>query len=212
MDEKQQETVVVVAGAVGVICLSLALLVGAINLGSELAAWWVVFVFQFLITTLGAIAAVIVTLWILSFPFNALTTKVYALQRAHGELLAKLQKRTPTFVAISIVVAEATMLIADKSFQGETLPTVTVSLVMLVLFWIGNELMVSDSRPKFFVGLAVWGLAVASLPVAATLHRKGLDKLFEDLGNLDMATKMTIGLVLLCLLLLPFVFQRGQNG
>lgn len=212
MDEKQQQTILVVAGAIGVICLGLALLVGAVNLGSELAAWWVVFVFQFLITALGAVAAVVVTLWILSFPINAITTSLDALQRAHGELLAKLKKRTPTFVAICIVVTDATMLIADKSFQGETLPTVTVSLVMLVLFWIGNELMVSDSRPKFFVGAAVWVLAVASLPVAATLHRKGLDKLFEDLGNLDMATKMTIGLVVLCLLLLPFVIQRGQNA
>lgn len=211
MNEKTIQTILAVAAAIGMVSLGLALLVAAFNLGSELAVWWLVFIFQILIMILGGVTAVVFTIWVLSFPFQAITTRLDTLQKAHAKILADLRERIPTFVAFGIVISEVLMVIADKSFGGDPQDTVTVSVVLLVLFGIGNQLMLTDSKLRFTAGAVVWVFGVLLLPLTATLHRNGFDKLLEDLNNLNLATKITFVLVVLCLLLMPFAIPLRRS-
>jgi len=55
--------------------------------------------------------------------FKWVFSEIALLHRQHEELLRALKKRTPWFVFLTLLVSQAVLAIADKSFQGQELPT-----------------------------------------------------------------------------------------
>jgi hypothetical protein len=129
-DEWTQKTVWLIA-VLAALLLAVATLVAAVNLGENLAAKWVVVVFQILMTIAMAVIIGVAVVWLVTKPLESVTASAKQLEVAHGALLARLHRREPTLVAMTVLIAEATILIADKSFQGEPLPTVMVSIALL---------------------------------------------------------------------------------
>ncbi len=198
--------------ASAVVVVALALLVAAFKLGAHLAAWWIVIIFQVLLTGAGVIVGGAFTLWVAQSLFESIAQHLRELQRSHDELITYVRRRVPTFIAAALVITEAAMIIADKAFKSETLPTVTVSLLLLVLFWVANEFMTSGSTFRRGIGIALWIFAILFLPLAVFLHRKGdWSAIKAEIESIQFGHFWALVLIGVLMLVLPFAFQTHDD-
>jgi hypothetical protein len=89
-----------------------------------------------------------------------------------AHMLLAINKRTPTWVATLSLLAQAILLIADKSF-GDDCGAVALALVLILMFWPANELLLHDSPLRRFLGKCVWAFAVVVVPIVLVLRNKG---------------------------------------
>ena len=135
--------------------------------------------------------------------FDSLFADLYEKHRA---LAQQLKKRTPWFIALTVLVAQAVVAIADKSFQGQELPTVAVTLVLILLFFLANELITGEQVMLRALGFVLWFVALATLPFFVALDR-GFDwaLLYKQALAVPIFYKAFYTLIALVFLLTPIL-------
>jgi len=119
MNDQRALDFLVIALGIAALLLASSLLVAVVNLGAQIATLWLSLIVQ------GAIAilAIGIALTIVGKLFKWVFSEIALLHRQHEELLRALKKRTPWFVFLTLLVSQAVLAVADKSFQGQELPT-----------------------------------------------------------------------------------------
>jgi hypothetical protein len=117
-DQRALDFLLITLG-IAALLLASSFLVAVVNLGTQIATLWLSLIVQ------GAIAilAIGIALIIVGKLFKWVFSEIVLLHRQYEELLRALKKRTPWFVFPILLVSQAVLAIADKSFQGQELPT-----------------------------------------------------------------------------------------
>lgn len=211
MPEKDVYKIFIIALAIAAILLGLSALVAAINLGGAIASGAIVAIFQFLITASGTLILLAITVAIISAVYSRVVERISRLEHSHARTLNMLNKRTPTFATSATLIAALVLLLADKSFNGETVPTVCVGVVLTVLFWIANELLIANSRPRRILGTVLWTLSIALLPTIIYLHRASdVERIIQDINSLSVTAISLLCLAFLVAFFAPIALKRND--
>lgn len=195
--------------AVGIVLLCFSALIATIKMGSVFVTSFMMSFFQFLVTVGGLILVAAIGIFVVSWTHSNLVKRISTLESSYGEILQKINKRTPTFVTATALIASLVLLLVDKAFDGQTVPTVCVGVVLTLLFWIANELLVADSRPKNIFGAFVWLMSVLTLPAAIYIHYAGnFDIIQSEFLKLGLVTTILLTLALLVACVAPFALKR----
>src|SRR5262249_19629954 len=151
--------------------LGLASITTAVKIVFGNAPNWVLSVSRFVLTAFSVALAGILTIVGTSLAFQKIADDFMQLQRKYPKEIAKAKQRTPTFVAIAVLLSEAVVIVADNSFEGKTVETLVVSFVMLLGFGVANELMVKRGKVLMGLGIVMWILMLAFLPGAIMVDR-----------------------------------------
>jgi hypothetical protein len=175
------------AAAIGIVFGAVALLIAAFRMAWNNPTPWVVLVVQVLIaviTIIFAIGCVILVIWTMSY-----------LRNEHKESVEEAKKRAPTFAAAIVLVADGAQILASNSFRGGVVSTTTLCLLLLLWFWIANELVVRGRR---WAGTVVWYLApLTYLFFALSNQHWRIESLVDALSGLNLPTQMLGGAWLL---------------
>jgi hypothetical protein len=197
---------------IAVVLLACAPVVAAFKLGSQLAAHWVSLTFQIVIAGLAIIVSIVAAVFIAIHSTEAIMRRIDHLEKQHSELLKKMGRRTPAFTATVGLITEAVKLVGDKSFEGDAVHALTISLLLIILFWVANQLAVAEERWKRIFGVVVWFATIAFVPLALMLHHDwNVTVLLEALNHhLEFGTKLVLGTVAFVLILLPCFFRGAE--
>jgi len=217
MNEEAVEKIMYIALGVAAVLAGLALLVGAINLGSHIAAFWVVITFQIVLTAVGVIVSAAVAYALAGRIAMSATEKITGqldhIRKEYSTLIKQIGKRTPAFAATIALAAEAVKMISDKSFEGKAVDAVTISLGLLILFWLANQLIVSEARWRRVCGVVIWFASIASVPIGFMLARQwSFADLIQELSALESGTKVMLGIETSALILLPLFFHGSKEA
>jgi hypothetical protein len=203
---KSWETILFVTGIVCAILLCVSVLVAAINLGSHIAAGVVVLIFQIVLTICGVAISVFIAWWLCCEIINRATNTLLKISKDHAKTLKELTKRVPTFLTITAILTQVIMLIADKVFDNNV-TVVMVSLVLMILFWIGNEFLLHDGFARI-AGWIIWLGAAAFLPIAVMLsHNWNFVELWQQIESISLGARLVFMLSLPSVILLPLVMK-----
>ena len=185
------------------------LIVAAVKIVMGTAPVLILSVTRFLLIGLVVVFAAIIASRITAKAFQKTMDEIASLSQRHPKQFVKIKKRTPTMIAVAILVSEAVVIIADRSFEGNKTAALGVSFVMLIGFSMANELMVNSSLLLRIAGVVLWLLIVAFVPGAIMIDRKwGLRELGTHVWSLPMATKLFFVLAALVMTILPFLVAR----
>ena len=207
MPTPRTEQLLVLALFAAVLIFGSSLHIAVINLGTQIASFWFLLIVQLVIAAL--LLAVVLSL------IGGLVTwmmgKFADLYEKHRALAQLLKKRTPWFIALTVLVSQAVVAIADKSFQGQELPTVAVTLVLILLFFLANELITGGQVMLRALGFVLWFVALATLPFFVALDR-GFDwgLLYKQALGVPIFYKAFYTLIALVFLLTPILFIRRE--
>lgn len=204
----QLERLLAAALIIGVLLFGGALLVAAINVAGQIASFWFLLVVQIAIGAL--LLAVVMSL---IGRLAAGTMKVFADLYARHDALAKaMKKRTPWFVVLTALVAQAVVAVADKSFQGQAFPTIAITLVLIILFFLANELISQDRLELRVAGFGLWFLAVLTLPFFVLADRDfNWAVLHQEAMSIPLFYKTMYSLIALVFVFTPLLFIRKED-
>ena len=208
MTSQRTDQLLAAALVVGVLLFGGSLLIAVVNLGAQIASFWFLLFVQLAIGAL--LLAVVVSL--VGTLASGTMGKFADLYEKHRALASEIKKRTPWFMVLTLLVAQAVVAIADKSFQGQELPTVAVTLVLILLFFLANELITRDKSVLRVIGFFVWFVAVLALPFFVLLDR-GFDwpLLYKQAMAVTLFYKAFYGLIVIVFVLTPLLFiRRGE--
>ena len=198
---------------IGALSAGLGIIIAAVTIGITAAPSWLLSVGQIVLTVLVVVIAAILIVLGASWTVSRTLDDIKNLERRFPEQIERAKQRTPTFVAVLLFVSEAIVIIADKSFEGNTVATLTVSFVMLLGFTLANELMAKAGRLLRITGLALWFLILAFLPCVVMINRSwGVRQLGSYLWSLPMATKLFFGLAALVMVVVPILMKRIDDA
>ncbi len=205
----RNETLIGVAIIAILLLFGSSLLIAVINLGTKIASFW------FLLLVQIALAALLLV--IVASMMGALASwvsgRIADLYEKHRELAKEIRKRTPWFVALTVLVAQATVAVADKSFQGQELPTVAVTLVLIILFYLSNELIVQENLPRRIAGFALWFFAVLALPLFVVADRHfDFNAVLSLVGAFPLFYKIFYTLIVVVFLFTPLLFISRKDA
>ena len=209
MTSQRTDQLLAAALVVGVLLFGGSLLIAVINLGAQIASFWFLLFVQLAIGAL--LLAVVVSLvgTLASWTMG----KLADLYEKHRALASEIKKRTPWFMVLTLLVAQAVVAIADKSFQGQELPTVAVILVLILLFFLANELITRDKSVLRVIGFLLWFVAILALPFFVLLDR-GFDwpLLYKQAMAVSLFYKAFYGLIVIVFALTPLLFIRREEA
>jgi hypothetical protein len=210
MNENQQKLILI--SAISAICCAILLcisaLVAAFKLGAGLQVWWVVFGFQIFLTLIAAAVSIAISIGLVGWSLSVIGKQIGELSRHQQDVVEKLQKRTPTFVVAAALVTQLVMVFADKAFKDD-LTAITVTILLILLFWSGNEFMLRESKWARFLGWTFWLAAVVSVPVAIMLDRHiGLNGLWMAFRGIEFHTQLVLILGTIVAVAAPFVVKQ----
>ncbi|WP_446810545.1 hypothetical protein ACH50O_02850 [Methylomonas sp. 2BW1-5-20] len=191
--------------AVAVVLIGFSVLVLAFKIGTGLISDAVIVIFQFLMS----IAGVVMTGLAAGKAYESILKRVKILEYQYGELFTQINKRAPTFAASATLIASLVMLIADKAFKGELIPTVCVGVVLALLFWIANELMLAGTTTKYYLGVGTWLICLLILPAAMVVHHAGgFGATIDDIAKLGVTTIVLLGMAFIVACLAPIALKN----
>ena len=215
MTSQRTDQLLAAALVVGVLLFGGSLLIAVVNLGAQIASFWFLLFVQLAIGALllafGALLLAVVVSLVGTLASGTMG-KFADLYEKHRALASEIKKRTPWFMVLTLLVAQAVVAIADKSFQGQELPTVAVTLVLILLFFLANELITRDKSVLRVIGFFVWFVAVLALPFFVLLDR-GFDwpLLYKQAMAVTLFYKAFYGLIVIVFVLTPLLFiRRGE--
>ena len=209
MNDQRTQNFLLIALGLAALLLASSLLVAVVNLGTQIASFWLLLIVQIAI----AILAVGFVLGIIGKIFTWVVSEIALLHERHKELLRALKKRTPWFVVLTLLVSQAVLVIADKSFQGQELPTVAVTLVLILLFFLANEFIVREHLMFRVLGFVLWFAAVLALPFFVWADR-GFDTsaVLTQIDSFPMFYKAFYVLCSLVFILMPLLFIQQRDA
>ncbi len=206
----------VVAVAILLACVSL--LIVASNLGKDLVSSWMLVLFHIVISVaavlvVGTLVAALMFLGaaFVSMLFEGIVNRLGDLERRYRDLTKRLEQRTPTFVSTATIIAAMVMLLSDKAFGEEKTPAVCIGIVLILFFWVANELLVAGTRGRYIVGIVVWFLGIALTPTVMLIQEHGdVSKLVHGILKLNLAIVATVvaSIVLACVAPLTLKIKR----
>ena len=209
MDSQRNEQLLAVALVAGVLLVGSSLLVAVINLGEQIASFWFLLFVQLAVGALLFVVVISLVCGLASWTIGRFAD----LYEKHRALAQEIKKRTPWFVVLTILVAQAVVAIADKSFRGQDLPTVAVTLVLILLFFLANELIVRDQVALRALGFIVWFVAVMALPFFVLLDRGfNWPLLYEQAMAVPLFYKALYALVALVFVFTPLLFIGHEEA
>jgi hypothetical protein len=201
MNDDRYMKILLVTVALAVLLACGALLVVAINLGATLVSSSMLLIFQVLFS--------IATVLIVGCLVGAIVFKLYKsiveqlanLESKYADLSRRLGQRRPAFVSTATIVAAMVTLLSDKAFGEENVPAVCVGIVLILLFWVANELLVAGTQVRFIFGIAVWFFGVVLTPIVMLIQQHGdVSALVHSILrlNLGMMAMVIASVVLAC--------------
>jgi hypothetical protein len=208
MSSETAKAVFFISGAIAILMLGGAVLVAALNLGGALVTGLMVTIFQIVVTIAAIAIAFIIAGAIVAVLYQSIVVRLAELEMKYHDLLASMKKRSPTVATSLALFATLILLLSDKAFKGETLPTICVGVILTILFWIANELLVSGSRAKAAAGTITWVVGVAILPAAIYIHRgSDVSQVKADVFNLGLPAVVLICAALIVAVLAPIALR-----
>jgi hypothetical protein len=117
------------------------------------------------------------------------------------------KEHVPSLFAGAILIAETWMIVVDKSFHGDEVKTVVVSVVTFLLFMIAKHLG-SKGKWRKIASWLIWSAGILLLPVAICVNESWtVADLFHHVRNLAIEAQIVIALSLPALLVVPFAFE-----
>jgi len=158
--------VLFVGAAIAAVLATIALFVAVIRSPSQLWAPWLLWVVAIAIALI-AVSIAIASVWAC---LHHVLEEVARLDRNHKDLVRWVRRSTPTGIAITSLIAEVAVLLADSAFDGDTVPTVATSILLIVALGLGNELIEAKGGFLRLVGWLLWYGAVALLPLLVMVY------------------------------------------
>jgi hypothetical protein len=191
------DTVLKISAIVSLVLVGIAFFIAALNLRPQEPAAFVGIAFQLLF----AIIALAFSALICVYTYMWVESKVSERQ--------EVRQKAPALGATLLLLGNVVLIVADKSFDGDDVATVVVSLSLLTVFWISNYLVDLDKTHTKIIGTILWLLsALVYLPVAVMVHRGwSVSEFFSYLMSFDIGTKIFFGVTWIALILLPFSFR-----
>jgi hypothetical protein len=218
MNERWQTAFLVVSLCV-LAALGLTPLIAVFRLGTDLAATWIIVVFQVVITVLGVVVGTAVTYYVTQSVVLAATSKALKkiddLRQDHEDLVNKVALRAPPFAVGILLITQAVLYLADKSFEKDVATTVCVTLVLIIVFWLANELAAREDTRQRIVGTLVWVGGILFLPLMILLHENcDFRKVWGDFQSMPLGVECVAVLTFVAALLAPYALleQRRRSG
>ena len=163
--------------------------------------------FQILLCLIGAA----LTGLVLSATISWLLKEFDSLRRDHQELMSDIKRRSAPAIAMVVLVTEVVLIIASDSFPGNTSLKISVTLLLMILFFCANELLLKESRLQRGMGWFIWLFAIFALPFFVWMDRHfDVQKIISDLIGMELQSKIAIGISIPLLFVLPFVTSRTR--
>jgi hypothetical protein len=198
------------------ILVSVALVIAAYNIGSDIGTSWVVIVFQVVLTGCGVAVSVFLTYWICVALIEKSVERFDDFSREHEATLTGLKKRLSPIIAVTALIVQIVMIFADKVFSN-SIAVVMVAILLGILFWIGNELMLNENLLLRITGWLVWFGAVALLPVAVMVDQQWtVSELWHQIQSIPLRSRLVfvllIAIATLLPLALPLVLAKAEES
>jgi hypothetical protein len=203
-------TVFLYAAGVALVLIALAFVIGVINLGKDLVTTWLLAIFQVFLVVVGAAVAIAVAYWLSAKVYYTLGRRIDNLAISYEREHQWLRRRAPAFIVTLTIVSQAILILADKSFSGDVLTTVLVSILLLLLFWLAIELTANSRKLCRLLGYILYAFGILYLPFAIFLyHGLSIQEVWLWFSGLELRTILIMILTLVLLVFLPVVTQRG---
>lgn len=201
--EEEQFKIFLWIFGIAVLILAISLLIAVINIGPHLATTWLLVVFQILIVILGVTFSLCLSYLLIEF----VIARIHNIESRYNEEIKWLKSRVPTTLAAAMcLLANGTMVIAGKSFSSDTITTVLVSLLLLLIFWFANGFAISQNTSTRKVGNILYLFGILCLPIAALwYHDWNLQNLWHWISELELGAQVVIGLTILIFVCLPLL-------
>jgi len=205
MDNETKFAVAAVIASIGALFAGATLLVTAWSNRGTVLAGWVLVLFQVVLAVVSAAFMVLLVSWLISW----LTTQLDSFQTQHVKLARELSKRFSPAIAMIALVIQAVLVIAGEAFKDKSALMVSVTLLLIILFFCANELLIKDSKPLRAAGWAIWIFAICALPFYIWMDR-GFDIriVLSELHKIDLSLKIALGLGIPVLFVVPFALTR----
>jgi hypothetical protein len=208
MNAERTELILLLILAAAVVLFGGSLLLAVINLGSQIASFGFLLCVQLALGALMLAFAAAVLGRLVAWVAGGFAD----LYERHRELAAELAKRAPWFLVLTTLGAQVVLAVADKSFQGKELITVAVSLILIVLFYLANDLITRKQRWLRWIGFLVWLLTVLALPFFVLFDRKfDWETLYRQALAVPYVYQAFYTLVLMVFVLAPLLFIRKRS-
>lgn len=200
--EEQSQSNISLGIFVIAVLILVTLLIAVINIGKDLATTWLCIVVQILLAILG-VASVFCLLILLS---QFVLGKIHDIESRYNEEIKRLKHRAPTFVAAMCLFVNGTMVVTGKAYSSDTITTVLVSLLLLLIFWIANVFAMSQNTSRRIFGNILYLFGFLCLPIIALCyHDWNLQNLWHQISKLELETQVVIVLTILLFVCLPLL-------
>jgi hypothetical protein len=209
MNEKQFERLLAVLLVSAALMFSVSLLIVAWHLGAALVSSFMLTVFQWTITLAALLLIGAIVASVLGALYENVMVRIGRLERQYSELVARLAERKPSFISTASVIAALVAFLADKSFESDKLSAACVGVVLIVLFWISNELLLAESKARYCIGVTLWIAAIAVTPVVVLVQRHGdLRRLSNEISEQPIALLVTVAASVLIACVAPLTIKE----
>lgn len=209
MNNSKNDPIPIILSIAGLL-IAASILIGIIKLSGQLAAFWVILVFQIVLVVLGVFVAALIASYLIGESYKTIMSKIDLVRREQNELFKSMNKRVTSYITTTVLIADAILIITDKSFKGEILPTILVSLFLLIFFWIANELMITEEKPKKRLGVLIWIIGLILLPTLAYVFDP--DNFIESLKAISLSNKIVIAFTLIGFIFIPIAVNKLKIG
>jgi hypothetical protein len=156
---------------------SAALLVGVgvviagVRIVAATAPAWMLWAVQLLVTVVAVIGGLAVVARVAALLLGNATEQLVRIAARYPEQLAAAAKRRPTIAVVLVLLSEAVVVVSGSMFEGTKTVALAVSFVMLIGYWVSNELMLAEGRSARMLGVVLWFGITAFLPYAIAVSR-----------------------------------------
>ena len=207
MDDDRETLAKVGFGAliVAAVMASAALLVGVVRHGDEIVAGLVVLSLR----TLLVLVAVGVAAYIVGTLYTSLVGQIASLEKRFEMELKALRRKSPAVVASLLLLGQAVVSATDRTLQGNTSVKISLSVGLLLYFWLANALLAGKTKGQPTAGVLLWfvGIALNVFAVAA-FYQIGLPDLISALAGLNTVQQVYFTAMLVILLIVPLIHRK----
>ncbi len=211
--DKNDETVLkifLVLLGIAAIILTVSILTAIVNIGSDIVTSWLLIALQISITVIGVLGSLWIITEIANSIFKKLNYRINLFDRKYSDEIKTLKRRTPIFIVSVLLISDAAMILADKNFGGDALPTIIISFNLLILFWLAYHLVIKKRKILKALGVILFYLALIFLPVSSLLyHQWTINDLIKYILSLEYSTITMLTLSMLLIFLIPFIFYSN---
>lgn len=193
--------------ALAAVFLSAALLIVGAHHSGQLLQGAVLLVFQILLALTAAFAAYLFIAVATPAATRHLVSSIAYIRNTYPTEIRVLRQSQPAALAVTAVIGDAALLVADKVFPRDA-EVIAVSVLLIAGFAMANGLIASEQRLRHRLGLLAWFVVLLYLPISAfLLNQMSWHALLAAIGALSLRTQILTGLAFALLLIAPFAAE-----